>query len=65
MREILHAEQPCIICGTLLEVVTIHRDDDTGEERVERNRSVHSDRECARFRVLYSEEWPTCATGRS
>lgn len=58
MREILTTEQPCILCGMALEVVTVLRNDDTGEERIERTRLGHSDVECARMLALYSEVWP-------
>lgn len=58
MSEILSAEQPCILCGTLLEVVTIHRDDLSGEERIERTPVGHSESECLRTAVLYKEIWP-------
>lgn len=58
MREILSTEQPCILCGMALEVVTVHRDDDTNEERIERVRLDHDDRECGRMIALYPEIWP-------
>jgi hypothetical protein len=58
MREILSTEQPCIFCGMALQVVTIHRNDDTGEERIERTDLPHSDEECLRMVRLYQETWP-------
>jgi hypothetical protein len=58
MPEILSAEQPCILCGTLLEVVTISRDDLSGEERIDRTRVPHSEAECLRLFALYKETWP-------
>ena len=61
MLEILSAEQPCIICGGLLEVVTIFRDSDTGEERTERTRLDHDDHECRRLLSLYKEAFPWSA----
>lgn len=59
MREILSIEQPCVLCGQAMEVVTIHRNDDTGEERTERTRLDHSDVSCAATIRLYAETWPT------
>lgn len=61
MPEILSAEQPCILCGTLLEVVTIHRDDLSGEERIDRTRLQHPESECLRLNALYRETWPVSA----
>ena len=58
MSEILSTEQPCIFCGMALEVVVIHRDDDTRQERIERTRLPHSDSECLRMMALYKEMWP-------
>lgn len=58
MPEILSTEQPCILCAQPLEVVTIHRDSDTGEERTERTRLDHNDYECRRVLRTYAEEWP-------
>jgi hypothetical protein len=58
MLEILSCEQPCIICGGLLEVVTIFRDPDTGEERTERHRPGHSDVVCRAQLRLFREERP-------
>lgn len=62
MLEILSAEQPCVLCGGLLEVVTVWRDFDTGEERTERTRLDHSDVSCRATLALYMEAWPAkCA----
>lgn len=61
MREILSAEQPCILCGQLLEIVTVHRDDDTHEERVERHPVPHNEEDCLSFLKLYKESWPVSA----
>lgn len=58
MREILSTEQPCILCGMALEVVTISREESTGEERTERVRLTHNEAECRRMLTLYSEIWP-------
>lgn len=58
MHEILSTEQPCILCGTALLVVTIHRDDDTGQERVDRTPLPHTEAECLRLMRLYLEAWP-------
>jgi hypothetical protein len=63
MHEILSTEQPCILCGMALEVVTISRDWSTGEERIERTRLPHEDSECRRMLALYPETFP--AYGRS
>lgn len=57
--EILATEQPCILCGMALQVVTLHRDTDSGEERIERSDLPHSDAECTRMVGLYQEIWPT------
>lgn len=61
MMEILSAEQPCVLCGGLLEVVTWHRDPDTGAERIDRERLTHSDAECSYMLNLYPETWPVAA----
>lgn len=58
MTEILSAEQPCILCGLALEVVTLHRDDDTGEERIDRVALPHDSAACLRMLELYKEIWP-------
>jgi hypothetical protein len=58
MFEILSAEQPCVLCGQLLEVVTISRDMDTGEERTERTRLDHNDASCRATLALYREAFP-------
>jgi hypothetical protein len=58
MIEILSAEQPCILCAQPLEVVTIHRDFDTGEERTERTRLDHDEHTCRATLALYREAFP-------
>ncbi len=58
MREILTTEQPCVLCGMALQVVTIHQDEDTGAEETERVNLPHTDSECRRMMVLSAEEWP-------
>jgi hypothetical protein len=58
MIEILLIEQPCILCAQPLEVVTIQRDPDTGEERTERTRLDHNQRACAETMSLYREAFP-------
>lgn len=58
MLEILSLEQPCILCAQPIEVVTLHRDQDTGEERTERTRLDHDDETCAATLRLYREAFP-------
>ncbi len=58
MLEILCAEQPCILCGQPLEVVTIWRDPATAEERTERTRLDHNDVTCREVLALYREAFP-------
>jgi hypothetical protein len=58
MHEILSAEQPCVLCGGLLEVVTWHKDTDTSEERIERTRLDHNEHECLARLRLFKEELP-------
>ncbi len=58
MHEILSAEQPCILCAQPLEVVTISRDIDTGEERTERTRLDHDEHTCRATLALYREAFP-------
>ncbi len=58
MLEILTSEQPCVLCAQPLEVVTISRDTDTGEERIERTRLDHSTENCAGILALYREGFP-------
>lgn len=64
MREIFSAEQPCILCGQMLEIVTVSRDDDTDEERIERERVPHDGDACLSFLRLYQEIWPVSARTR-
>jgi hypothetical protein len=59
MHEILSLEQPCILCTQPIEVVTLSRDCDTGEERIERTRLDHSQRNCAATLALYRETFPS------
>jgi hypothetical protein len=61
MREILSAEQPCILCGQLLEIVTVSVDPDTDEERIERDQVPHDASACLSFLRLYQETWPPSA----
>jgi hypothetical protein len=58
MLEILSAEQPCVLCAQPLEVVTISRDLDTGEERTERTRLDHNEVTCRDILKLYREAFP-------
>lgn len=58
MHEILSLEQPCILCAQPIEVVTLHRDNDTGEERTERTRLDHNDETCRATLALYREVFP-------
>jgi hypothetical protein len=58
MQEILSAEQPCILCAQPLEVVTIQRDNETGEERTERTRLDHNEANCRATIALYREAFP-------
>lgn len=58
MREILSTEQPCILCGMALLIVTVCRDDDTGEERTDRVDLKHDEDACRQMLRLYSETWP-------
>jgi ferredoxin len=61
MREILSAEQPCILCGQCLHIVTVMRDEDDGREIVARVDVPHSQENCLSFARLYSETWPNSA----
>jgi hypothetical protein len=58
MHEIMSVEQPCILCNQPLEVVTIIRDLDTGEQRTDRTRLDHSDDDCRATLALYREAFP-------
>jgi hypothetical protein len=58
MLEILSAEQPCVLCAQPIFVVTFFRDDDTGEERIERTQLDHNDVACAQTLALYRETFP-------
>jgi hypothetical protein len=58
MIEILSLEQPCILCAQPIEVVTLHRDQDTNEERRERTQLDHDDATCAATLALYKEAFP-------
>lgn len=58
MFEILSAEQPCILCAQPIFVLTIHRDQDTGEERTERTLLDHDDHSCRAMLALYREAFP-------
>ncbi len=58
MLEILSVEQPCILCAQPLEVVTILKDHDTGQERIERTMLDHTAASCAAIFALYRETFP-------
>jgi hypothetical protein len=58
MLEILSMEQPCILCAQPLEVITVTRDPDTSEERIERTRLDHNEVACAATLRLYREGFP-------
>jgi hypothetical protein len=60
MHEILSVEQPCILCAQPIEIVTLSKDSETGEERIERTRLDHSERSCAATLALYREAFPSC-----
>lgn len=59
MREILSAEQPCILCGQALLIVTVYGEG--AEERVRREPVPHDDVACLAFLQLRDEEWPSRA----
>ena len=59
MREILSAEQPCILCGQSLMIVTVYSKD--SEEQVRREPVPHDDEACISFLKLRDEEWPSRA----
>lgn len=61
MREIISAEQPCILCGQLLEIVTVMYADGDEPERIERDRVPHDNSACLSFLRLYQEIWPPSA----
>jgi hypothetical protein len=65
MREILNAEQPCVLCGSLLSIVTWYLDECSGEEEIRREEIPHPTQECTRLLKLYREEWPPSAVGSS
>lgn len=56
--EILSTEQPCILCGMALLIVTIHRDSDTGAEETRRTLLPHDEDACRAMLALYPEIWP-------
>lgn len=56
--EILSTEQPCILCGMALQVVTLSRNGETGQERIERVNLPHDEADCCRMLALYPETWP-------
>lgn len=60
MLEILSAEQPCILCGQALLIVTVYVEG--AEEKVRRESVPHDDVACLAFLALRDEEWPTRAT---
>ena len=61
MIEILSAEQPCILCGQALLVVTVYREG--AEEKVRREDVPHDDDACLSFLRLQNEEWPVRREG--
>ncbi len=60
MREILSTEQPCILCGQCLEIVTVYLGDVEGEEKTRREKVPHDDVACRSFLRLRDETWPPC-----
>lgn len=56
MREILSAEQPCILCGQALLIVTVYIEG--AEEKVRREDVPHDNDACLSFLRLQNEEWP-------
>lgn len=56
MHEILSAEQPCILCGQALLIVTVYSEG--AEEKVRREPVPHDDEACLSFLALRDEEWP-------
>lgn len=60
MHEILCAEQPCILCGQALLIITVYCEG--AEERVRREPVPHDDAACLSFLALRNEEWPTRET---
>ena len=60
MQEILSAEQPCILCGQALLIVTVYREG--AKEKVKREAVPHDDAACLSFLALRDEEWPTRAS---
>lgn len=61
MIEILSAEQPCILCGQALLIVTVYREG--AEEKVKREDVPHDDDACLSFLRLQNEEWPSRRDG--
>lgn len=58
MSEILSCEQPCVLCGQALQVVVLHEDALTGEQRIERTNLTHDHDDCLRMLRLYGETLP-------
>lgn len=56
MLEILSAEQPCILCGQALLIVTVYSEG--AEEKVRREDVPHDDAACLSFLRLQDETWP-------
>jgi hypothetical protein len=52
MVEILSVGQPCILCERLMEVWTIERDEETGEEQISCHVVTH---ECEPLKALIRE----------
>lgn len=59
MREILSAEQPCILCGQCLQIVTVYSEG--SREEVRREDVPHDYDACLSFLRLSHEEWPARA----
>lgn len=59
MIEILSAEQPCILCGQCLHIVTVYREG--SREEVRREDVPHDSDACLSFLRLVHEEWPARA----
>lgn len=56
MHEILSAEQPCILCGQALLIITVYVEDAT--EHVRREPVPHDDAQCLSFLKIQDETWP-------
>lgn len=52
MREVLAVVQPCVLCEEPLEAWTVYRDEETGQERIDKEPIPH---ECEAMRRLLRE----------